>query len=86
MAHLTGLPKLQLPLLLTQSKTQGHRAATKPGQRLSDLRNHFRGSVRVALCPVIMSGAGSLTSVNEVSLERCPGQAWKLNGQTQLPD
>ena len=50
------------------------------------MRHHFRGSVLVALCPAIISGAGSLTRLNEVSLERCPGQAWTLDGQTELPN
>lgn len=40
----------------------------------------------VAFCPAIISGVGSLTLLNEVSLERCPGQAWMLDGQTELPN
>lgn len=76
-------PQLQLPLFPTRSKAQGHWAATQPGQSISDLRNPFRGSVMVAFGPVTVSGAGSLTSVNEVSLERCPGQAWMLDRQIQ---
>lgn len=83
LAHPTRLPKLQLPLLPTWSKACGPWVATKPEQRILDVRNHFRGSVLEVFCPVIVSGAGSLTLVNEVSLERCPAQAWALDEQTE---
>lgn len=40
----------------------------------------------VAFGPVGGSGPGNLTSVNEVSLERCPGQAWMPDRQRRLPN
>ena len=81
-----GLPKLQLPLPPTRSQAHGHWVA--PPARPEELRREASLSREslVAFCPAIISGAGSLTLLNEVSLERCPGQAWMLDGQTELPN